>query len=306
MSTVRRIRKEHSGLFWDDFQNLLTYSEAISFQKVKETFALSNRKRVAGTWKSRLEHSARKTGTAGWASRMNNLFWRKVLEIDVLETETWNDCFLLVIVEVVLFRQRKCHILAFQCAKDHDKCKKQNILLDARFSICFVCETEAKRFFVLSSFENVVYASHIGGLCFDFFTNDLIYCLLFFHLNDLWLTTCVPRILSLEQHLYHVIPIKPLYPGNRLQVFIIIEAIVLFIWKVFLIPLFPPMLGNVNRAAATGIPPVSAAGTVLSNSTKGIKLRDAEHSWCFRHLKMGYFKLLHSSGDYLYISEKAS
>lgn len=66
------------------------------------------------------------------------------------------------------------------------------------------------------------------------------------------------------------------------------------------------MLGKVNRAAATGISPVSAVGTVLSNCTEGIKLRDVKCFWCFRHLKMGYFKLLHSSGDYLDISEKAS
>lgn len=37
------------------------------------------------------------------------------------------------------------------------------------------------------------------------------------------------RILSLEQYLYHVIPVKPLHPRNRLQVSIITEAIVLLI-----------------------------------------------------------------------------
>lgn len=114
------------------------------------------------------------------------------------------------------------------------------------------------------------------------------------------------RILSLEQYLYHVISVKPLHPRNRLQASIITEAIVLLIWKVFWIHIFPPMLGNVNRAAATGISPVSAVETILSYSTKGIKLRDVNHSWYFRHLKMGYFKLLHNSGGYLYISEKAS
>lgn len=179
------------------------------------------------------------------------------------------------------------------------------------FSICFACETEPKRFFLLSSFENVVHTPHIGGLCFVFLvfffsSSDLIYSLLFFCLNDLWFTMCISRILSLEQYLYHVIPVKPLHPRNRLQVSIITEAIVLLIWKVFWIHSFPPMLGNVNRAAATGISPVSAVETILSYSTKGIKLRDVNRSWYFRHLKMGYFKLLHNSGDYLYISEKAS
>lgn len=58
------------------------------------------------------------------------------------------------------------------------------------------------------------------------------------------------------------------------------------------------MLENVNRAAATGISPTSAVGTALSNNNEGIKLRGVKHSWYFRHLKMGYFKLLHSS-DYL-------
>lgn len=74
-------------------------------------------------------------GNADWMSRMNNLFWRKVLEIDVLEMGTWNDCLLLVIVEVVLSRQRKDCILTFQCAKDRDKCKKRNILLDFQFAL---------------------------------------------------------------------------------------------------------------------------------------------------------------------------
>jgi len=70
--------------------------------------------------------------------------------------------------------------------------------------------------------------------------------------------------------------------------------------------LISTLLEKVNRTATTGILPVSALGTVLSNSTKGIKLRDVKHSWYFRHFKKGYFKLLHSSGGYLYMSEKAS
>lgn len=124
LSTVKRTRKEYSGFFWDDFQNLVIYSEGISFQKVKETSAFSNRKGVAETWKSCLEHFARKIGTVYWMSWMNNLFWRQVLEIDVPEMGTWSDCFLLVIVEVVLSRQRNYRILVFQNGRDLDKCKK--------------------------------------------------------------------------------------------------------------------------------------------------------------------------------------
>ena len=133
--TVKRTKKEHSGLFWDYFQNLLIYSEAISFQKVGETSAFSNRDRVAGTCKSHLEHAARKMGTADWMSHINNSFWRKVLEINVFEIGTWNYYFLSVIVEVVLSRQRKYWILDFQCVKDHDKCKKGECPVRFQFAL---------------------------------------------------------------------------------------------------------------------------------------------------------------------------
>lgn len=106
---------------------------------------------------------------------------------------------------------------------------------------------------------------------------------------------CISKILSQEQHLYHVILNKSVYSGNMLQVFIITEAIVLLIWKVFWTCLFPPMLWNLNRAVATGISPVSIVERVHSYSTKRINLRDVKHSWYFRHLKMGNFKLLHTS-----------
>lgn len=127
-----------------------------------------------------------------------------------------------------------------------------------------------------------------------FSPNDLIYNLLFC-VNDLWFTMCISKILSQEQHLYHVILNKSVYSGNMLQVFIITEAIVLLIWKVFWTCLFPPMLWNLNRAVATGISPVSIVERVHSYSTKRINLRDVKHSWYFRHLKMDNFKLLHTS-----------
>lgn len=98
---------------WEGFQNRVIYSEAIAFQKVKETSAFSNRKRVDETWKSCLEHSARKIGTAYWMSWMNNLFWITFLETYVPEMGIWNDCFLLVIVEGGLSSQRNYHILVF-------------------------------------------------------------------------------------------------------------------------------------------------------------------------------------------------
>lgn len=157
----------------------------------------------------------------------------------------------------------------------------------------FLCLWDRDRFFLLSSFENTVYTLHICGLCF-FSPNDLIYNLLFC-VNDLWFTMRVSKILSLEQYLYHVILNKSVYSGNMLQVFIITDAIVLLIWKVFWICLFPPILQNLNTAAATGISPVSVVETVLSCSTKTINLRDVKHSWYFSHLKVDNFKLFHSS-----------
>lgn len=75
-----------------------------------------------------------------------------------------------------------------------------------------------------------------------------------------------------------MIPIKPLYPGNRFQVFVVLpQAIVLCLWKLFWLLLFPSMLGKVNReadTADTGISTISAVQTVLLNSIRGIKLRD--------------------------------
>lgn len=62
------------------------------------------------------------------------------------------------------------------------------------------------------------------------------------------------------------------------QVFVTLpQAIVLCLWKLFWLLLFPSMLGKVNReadTADTGISTISAVQTVLLNSIKGIKLRD--------------------------------
>lgn len=76
-----------------------------------------------------------------------------------------------------------------------------------------------------------IHLIYVGFILF-FPPNDLIYNLLYC-VNDLWFTMYVSKILSLEQYIFIVILNKSVYSVNMLQVFIITEAIVLCIWKVF-------------------------------------------------------------------------